>query len=496
MNSPQNGLLRERAETYLRLLAETELRRAGDQLRGLDAAAGPGDWADPGMAPFAAAEGAHWRVVRAGRILAAAGALDWDFLDRFAGELFSAITVRSRIELSWYRRRRVLHTLFAAPGSRTLPSGRVSWAMRVTPIGRALRVASGGPPSVLHFMSLVRVSGGAAITVAMRTRRRLRWPQDGPGTDLPISGTGPHQLPYDQLWAVDDQGTRYAVRFEGDSSSILAATWRGIARLSPVPRPGTRRLDLVGDGTRLIRLPLGPPAEGGRPAALPVTEPAALRPGERLLMLEADRILASGDARGPVQGPDPGEIITVLTDAGALAAGSPVPGQLAALCQRLGAAGHGITVPPAAAIPAPWASVLAHRGAPVPAGSPDVFAPLACVLPDVDGARFALAGLSTAAGQSHLHVVGSGMPPLADRFAHNWRPGFSWWLRDGAGHWHVATPGEPWASWDGPQAFGLRLTPPLTTIPDTAEVVVTGPATRVRATVPIRPAPAPGEDDT
>jgi hypothetical protein len=87
-----------------------------------------------------------------------------------------------------------------------------------------------------------------------------------------------------------------------------------------------------------------------------VTEPVAIPPGERLLMLEAERILVSGDARGPIQGPDPGEIITVLTEAGAIAAGSPVPGQLAALCQRLGAAGPGITVPPAAQIPAQWAA--------------------------------------------------------------------------------------------------------------------------------------------
>src|SRR5206468_3752103 len=159
--------------------------------------------------------------------------------------------------------------------------------------------------------------------------------------------------------------------------------------------------------------------------------------------LEAERILASGDARGPVQGLIPGEIITVLTEAGAIAAGSPVPGQLAALCQRLGAAGHGITVPPAAEIPVSWASVIAQRGAPVPAGGPEVFAPLADVLPDVDGARFALAGLSTAAGESHLHVISSGMPRLAGRFQWDWTPGFSWWLRDSAGNWHVGSPGEP-----------------------------------------------------
>ena len=114
----------ERAETYLRLLAEVELRRAGDQLRGLDAAAGTDEWSDPGLAPFRVAESAHWRVIRAGRILAAAGALGWDFLDRFAGELFSAITVRSRIELSWYRRQGVLHTIFAPGSGQALPSGR------------------------------------------------------------------------------------------------------------------------------------------------------------------------------------------------------------------------------------------------------------------------------------------------------------------------------------------------------------------------------------
>jgi hypothetical protein len=172
----------------------------------------------------------------------------------------------------------------------------------------------------------------------------------------------------------------------------------------------------------------------------------------------------------------------VLTETGAIAAGSPVSGQLAALCHRLSVAGHGITVPPAAQIPAPWASVIAHRDAPTPADGPDACAPLVCVLPDVDGARFALAGLSTAAGESHLHVISNGMPQLMDRFDRNWTPGFSWWLRDGAGNWHVAMAGEPRWFLDGTQAFRLRLTPPLVAVPDAAEVVVTGPATRVRAT--------------
>src|SRR5512138_634174 len=76
----------ERAETYLRLRAEAELRRAGAELRRLDAAAGDSQ-ADPGMTPFRTAEMAGWTIVRAGRILVAAGVLDQDYLDRFASDL-------------------------------------------------------------------------------------------------------------------------------------------------------------------------------------------------------------------------------------------------------------------------------------------------------------------------------------------------------------------------------------------------------------------------
>jgi len=475
----------ERAETYLRLRAEGELRRAGDQLRGLDAAAGTDVWSDPGMSPFATAEGAHWKVIRAGRILVAAGALDRECLDRVAGELYAAIKVRSRLLLNWDRRRRMLHrTIFTLPGPQP-PSGPAGRAPRVTPISRAFEVASDRAPSALHLMSLVRTGTEALITVVMR----MRWPPDGSSLELEVTGAGPHHLPYGQLWAVDDQGTRYTVRFEGGQGG--AVTWRGLARLSPVPPRTARRLDLVGDGTLLIELPLRPPpARGRRPSPLP--EPVAISPAERLLMLEAERILATGDARGPVQGPDPGEIITVLLQTGTIAADSPLPGQLAALCQRLGAAGHGITVPPAGQIPAHWASIIAHRDAPVPAEGPELFAPFAATLPEVDGARFALAGLSTAAGESHLHVVSRGMPRLADRFAYNWTPGFSWWLTDGTGNWHVALPGEPWTFPDGTQAFRLRLTPPLAAVPDTAEVVITGPATRVRVAIPVRSAPPAG----
>jgi hypothetical protein len=474
----------ERAEIYLGRLAEAELRRVGDQLRRLDAAA-EDPWADPGMPLFRIAEGASWKVGRAARILVAAGVLDQDYVHDAGADLGAAIQVRSRLLLNWYRRRGVLHRTIFDPRVPPPPRG-ARQPMRVTPVGRALRGVSDRAPWTLHLMSLLRTETAAVITVAMR----MHWPPDESST----AGAGPHQMPYDQLWTVDDQRARYTVRFEGGRHET--ATWLGHARLAPVPPRDARWLDLIGDGTHLVRLPLGPPAPAGRQATPPTTEPTATGLGERLLILEAEHILTTGDAtggaRGQVGGPSPGEIITVLMAAGGIAAGSPVPGQLAALCQRLGATGHHITVPPGEELPAPWVSVIAHRDAPVPAGLPEVFAPLACVLPDVDGARFALAGLSTIAGETHLHVISSGMPQLAGRFQWNWTPGFSWWLRDSAGNWHVGSPGEPdtygdgmslYTFGDGLQAFWLRLTPPLTAPPGAAEIVVTGPSTRVRATV-------------
>jgi hypothetical protein len=94
----------ERAETYLRLRAEAELRRVSTELRRADAAAAHAP-PDPQTMPFGTAEMAYWNVLRAGRILVAAGVLDQDHLDRIADEMQVAIKVRSRLLLDWDRKR-------------------------------------------------------------------------------------------------------------------------------------------------------------------------------------------------------------------------------------------------------------------------------------------------------------------------------------------------------------------------------------------------------
>ena len=454
----------ERAQTYLRLLAEQQARSS------------------PRSGPDIARSVAQVRW--AGEILACAGVLEATDVDRIAGELTAALLVRS--DLEWSRSaRRVGWALEAA--ARPPDPDRWWWGpatpMGTIPIGRTIRVAHQRVPVELHLMNLVCSPGGMVITAAMR----VRWPSDGSCADLELTGAGPHLLPYDQLLAADDLGNGYRVIMTGEGGAL---TWQGAIGLHGARPPRGRWLDLVADGTqRLARVELN--LTDIEPARATERAPA-VPPGERLLTWTAERILASAwDDGGPSVDPRLDELITVLTGAGALPSDSPVPGRLAALCERLGVAGHPISAPPAADLPARWAQVLpaeaGPQGAP-PGPGPEWFAPVGPAVADLADARFAVAGLTTAAGQSFLHVVAAGRAP---QLRHGQDTGLSWWVRDSGGHWHLAVVSDPHALQPGAvmgfeaAAFRLRLTPPLRARPDRIEVVVTGRTARARVVVPV-----------
>ena len=461
----------ERAQTYLRLLAERQAR------------ASPRSW--PDIARSVA------QVRWAGEILALAGVLEETDARRIATELEAALAIRSDLKRPPYAVRAgwALAALTDVPGPDRRWWGGAT-PMGITPIGRTIRVAHERAPSELHLMNLVRSPGGMVITAAMR----VRWPPDGSCADLEIAGAGPHLLPYDQLRAADDRGTQYRVTMGGEGGDL---TWQGAIGLHGALPPRARWLDLIADGTqRLIRIELNP--ADLQPAGAAETAPVA-PPGERLLTGAAERILASAwDDGGPSADPRLDEAITVLTAAGALAADSPAPGRLAALCERLGVAGQPISAPPAADLPARWAEVMppgtGQQAAP-PGPGPEWFAPLGPAAADLQDARFVVAGLATAAGQSFLHVVATGMAPqpLHGQDLSWWvrDGGLSWWVRDGDGRWHLAMVSDPHALQPsgsmGFEAapFRLRLTPPLRARPDHIEVVVTGRAARARVVVPV-----------
>jgi hypothetical protein len=456
----------ERAQTYLRLLAEQQAR------------------ASPRSGPDIISSVAQVRW--AGEILALAGVLEEADVHRIAAELTAALLIRSDLGRPRYARQVgwALEALGRPPDTDRRWWGGAT-PMGITPIGRRIRVAHERVPSELHLMNLVRSPGGMVITAAIR----VRWPPDGSCADLEIAGAGPQLLPYDQLRAADDRGTGYRVVLSGEGGE---RTWQGAIYLPGALPPQARWLDLIADGTqRLVRIELNP--ADLQPAA---AEPApAVPPGERVLAGVAERILASAwDDDGPTVDPRLDEAIRVLTAVGALAADSPTPGRLAALCERLRVAGPCVSAPPAADLPARWAQVL--PGEP-PGPGPEWFAPAGPAVADLEGARFVVAGLATAAGQSFLHVVATGMAPQPihgpDTGLSRWvrDGGLSWWVRDGDGHWHLAMVSDPHALAPSAAmgfeaaAFRLRLAPPLRARPDHLEVVVTGRTARARVVVPV-----------
>ncbi len=251
---------------------------------------------------------------------------------------------------------------------------------------------------------------------------------------------------------------------------------------------------------------MGTTDTGHRPVmtdrVLALLAPALQPPGAILLDAIAARILVlvagsppGTTARPPAASNDqrvffsdgPGNVTAALYAGGVLPPSSPVPGQLAALCERLGITGHGILAAPAAQLPGRWASVLAQRDA-APAGQhQEISAPLATLLPDIEGTRFALTGLTSAAGGSYLDLVASGLPERAGAGPYGWGSGFGWWLRDEGGGWHTAAGNDvAMRSLGEAAAFRLRLVPPMVSCPDTLEVAVTGLASRLRAVVPVR----------
>jgi hypothetical protein len=374
-------------------------------------------------------------------------------------------------------------------------------------------------------MAYVHTGAGARLIAAWQTRDPL--------------GSRPRGLPPVEDFSVtDDQGHRYDLTFAAKGRRESACD----VALNPEPPPDIRWLDVTAPGEQAVRVDLSgpgvrPAVQAGQPGGSSgehgvgsgehgvgsgehgvgsgghgagsagrdgsgVEDGASggersLSAGEQLLHRVADRLLSMVPDFPPQTMPGPlvnlvaglGATIAALEAAEVLSVCSPVPGQLAGLCASLGVRGHGITAAPAADLPEPWLSVLAHyrRRRPETAVALSGFAALAAALPDFDGITLVLLGLHNAGGATWINALARGRLPRH-------QPGplrvdvafpLSIWVRDDAGRWHVAWPAG-WHDDDGEAALTLRLTPPLTRSPDVLEVRAAGLSAQARATVPVQ----------
>jgi hypothetical protein len=435
---------RERAETHLRLLAEAELRRVMKMAVGSI----PGRWYSARLALVAQA-------------LTAVDAVGADVADEIQADVGLAVAAR--------------HRLFArGPGlGRTRPAPqRTSW--QVVPAGQVIKIRADGLRRDLHLVAYVQSAGGARFLVT-------EWPF------RPFTFT-----------AADDRGVSYQISWRGEMAPREL-------QLRPDPPHQIRWLDLTtAAGEPATRIDLRP--------QIPVPDVTVTRnahnPGELLLDAIAARILtaaarlsqnnpgqpAAASAELRALGDGPGHIVAALHAAGVLPPDSPVPGQLAGLCARLGITGHGITAPPAGDLPDRWHSMLARGRAPQAPPAPGILAATVAELPELDGAKIAIAGLHHGERGTIMHLLASGVT-LEAGWPYGVRPLPVLWIRDSDGRWHATCTDDvvsPWGDnganpWTDTRmvTVWLRIVPALDRGTAWIQIFAAGRSAQVRATLPL-----------
>jgi len=488
---------RERAETFLRLLAEAELR---------EPALPPLPAPMSSAAPLVMMSVAMTRVAWA---LTAVGALDPETARTVLADTDLALAARHRREppeagvIGPASRSRAAGPAGSRRPAGPAGSGRFASAALLARTGRRTTQASapavppGGPDRYVPLgqmilchdetisaefglMSYAHTASGARLIASWHARDPLSSGRRGPPSVAAFTVT-------------DDRGNRYALLFDTKGRPEPTCD----LSLRPDPPPDIGWLDITAPGEQAVRVDLGRPAEMPAPEVCDVD----LSTGEHLLNRVAERLLTLAPdypAQLATMAPVPlasitaglGVAIAALEAAEVLSPRSPVPGRLATLCASLGIDGHGITAAPALDLPEPWLSMLAHyhRRKPDTAPAGDGFAAVAAALPELDGIRLVLLGLHNCDGCTWMNALTLGS--WADRPVNHGPLGLeatfplSIWVRDSAGRWHVAR-STGWHRDAGEATLALRLTPPLTRSCTWIEVLATGPSAEVRATLPL-----------
>jgi hypothetical protein len=493
---------RERAETFLRLLAEAEIR--APQTRQPPARRSP----DAPLITLPV------KVARVTWALVAVGALEGGTAETILADVEMAVAARmlpehgpSLTDPVWpsgpvpqrfpLLRPRVYRGKPArAPAPAAAAAGSAGAPGRYVPLGQMILFHDQAISGEVDLMSYAHTVTGARLVATWRARNPLGWQR--------------HIVPpVDQFEVTDDRGNGYDLRFstKGRPESTCDLT------LDPAPPADLRWLDITTPGEATARVDL----QAAAPAAESEVSPADLSSGEHLLTKVAEGLLlqvpdlprdpqAQAIGPGPIGpgpigpgpiGPGPlawlaaglGDVIAALRAAEVLPEDSPLPGRLATLCASLRVFGHGITAAPALDLPEPWLSLLAYyqRRKPGQAQARDDFAGLVAELPELDGFRLVLLGLHHFDhGGTWINALAMGQIP-----DHNGALGLdmvfplSIWVHDSAGRWHAARP-VGWYDNGGEYLLTLRLTPPLPRSGTWIEVLAAGRSAKVRTTVPLR----------
>jgi hypothetical protein len=456
---------RERAETFLRGFAETQLRRA----------------------PLDSWSWARWRVRTVGDTLVRVGALDAEVAEAIDDDIELALVVREprrggpRLRPRGPRTKGGVTRHFATTSVMTahVRSGpaqsRVSGAVaggpprqprsapeRIVPLDLRIPMGAGQDRCVVHLLAFF----GSGTDACFPVHIRLTDPTPDPGHTRRFSTA--FRLA-NAMSMTDETGASYLLRFSGGGNPQDGL--HGQLDIEPNPPPGTGWFEITPQDGTPVRVNL----TGAGPAPAVTVTPVTRAPGESLLHAYAARLLSQStlplvDVLG--------DLVAALRAVDALPPHSPVPGQLARLCERQGARGHGIGAEPARDedLPEQWRAP-GYRQAPAPHPR-NCFATATVALPELDGARMTIIGLANSTTTTTLYAHVSGV--LLDH-----RNGIlpALWLHDEHGNWHTTSLGT-WSSSQGESEIQMAVWPPLNRA-SAIDILACGQSAEVRTTLPL-----------
>ncbi len=398
----------------------------------------------------------------------------------------TAESIVAGLEAALAARRRIDHRQMLATGQTRrnrqpprpgVPAGQ--WS--ATTVGAMVPLEADGQHGAILLISLVLAPDLAALGMVAKIPAAL------PGS------------PWAELFseclhnarATDDRGVSYRlsiggmIRGRGRGGRGAPIVQEGAYGFSPLPSAGVRWLDVTVPGGVATRIEVAAARtqDAERPRTL-----APASPAERFLDATAESLLRRGAIRGTTaQHALAGlpNVVEAFSAAGVLTAGSPALRRLVTLARRLR-----LGIPRQLAgiqdtgLPEPWENVAAHRDR---TDGPVGIAPLAAILPELDGVRYILTGLRSDERAATMYVLAWGwrqphvLPP-SRLFRGPWHQQFSWWARDDMGRWHI---GREWGNTfgSGHSDLEVELTPPLHPAATSLDIILAGRTGEARSTV-------------
>jgi hypothetical protein len=454
----------ERAETYLRDLAESELRR----------------FRTSGSETLSDATS---RVQAVAAAFTRTGALDPAVADAIVDDLTTALEMRSygggqqRSAMAQLRRAYRIGSGGMSPGA----DSQVS----VTPVGELVELRDGETDMDVYLVAAIRTAALTCLSAGIlslpkgslprRRKKRLGLP---PQVSRVIPGWSLQGIP-DDLRAVDDTGRCYDLVFNGGGDN----TWSA-GQFNLLPNPRARQSPLlvsaawldVGNDDNSVRVDL----TARFPAIAVTTTANRLPPGEQFLRIRTEAMFSGYRDIGAGL-PELAALVPALRTVGLLPEESMTARLIGALCHRYAASSQDIADPPVP-LPARWAALLTSgydswpesdsTAPPSPAA-----AHLPVTFPETDGVTTVLSGLVTRGGRTT--VIGAFFGAIDQGYPE----GPCIWLRDDGGQWHVAKPGS-WSS-GGVNIFGANVVPPVPPSISAVDVLVISRTADARASVPL-----------